>query len=119
MVISTVIYSLQQGLTHSALLAFFCGDGENVENLNHYCCDRVHHSFIWRHSSVCVQTSEKSLYAFEQLKKDILVRPNVLSCLKIVRITMAHTNVSRSLTEIRIPNPIKITFAGENTFKQL
>ena len=39
MVVLTEIYSLQQGLTHSALLDFFCSDGENVEDLNHYCRD--------------------------------------------------------------------------------
>jgi hypothetical protein len=119
MVISTQIYLLQQGLTHSALFDFFRSDGDNVKNLNHYCRDCVHHSLIKRHFSVYVQTSEKSLYALEQLKKSILVRANVLSCLRIVRITMDPTKILRLHTERRTANPIKITFAGENTFKQL
>jgi hypothetical protein len=119
MIISTEIYSLQQGPTHSALFNFLCSDSENVEDLSHYCCDRVHHSFIWRHFSVRVQTSEKCLYALEQLKKSVLVRANVLSCLRTIHITMDHTNVLRLRTERSTPNPIKITFAGENTFKQL
>jgi hypothetical protein len=113
---ATEIYSLQQGLTHSALFDFCCSDGENVEDLDHYCRDRVHHSLIWRHFSVCVQTSEKCFYALEYLKKSVLVRANVLSCLRIVRITMDRTKVLRRIhTERRTPNPIKITFAGENT----
>jgi hypothetical protein len=119
MVISTEIYSLQQGLTYSAFFDFFCSDGKDIEYLSHYRDDRVHHSLIWRHFSVYVQTSEKCLYALKQLKKCVLVRPNVLGCLRTVRITMNHTNVSRLRTERSTPNPIKITFAGENTFKQL
>jgi hypothetical protein len=88
MVLSTEIYSLQQGLTHSALFDFLCSDGQNVEHLNHYCCDCVHHSFIGRRFSVCVQTLEKCFYALEHLKQSVLIRPNVFRCLRIVRITM-------------------------------
>ena len=107
--------ALQQGLTDSALLDFFCSDGQNVENLNHYCHDRVHHSLIWRRFGVCVQTSEKCSHALEHLKERVLVRTNVLSCLRIVRITMDCTKVlRREHTKSRTPNPIKITFAGEN-----
>ena len=44
-----------------------------------------------------------------------MVRANILSCLKIVRITMVRTKVLRRVhTERRVANPIKITFAGEN-----
>jgi hypothetical protein len=84
MVPSTEVYSLQQGLTYSASFNFFCSDGQNVEDLNHYCSDRVQHSLIWRHLSVCVQTSEKCFYALEHLKKCILVRANILSSLRTV-----------------------------------
>jgi hypothetical protein len=119
MVLSTEIYSLQQGLTHSAMFDFFCSDGENVEDLNHNCRDRVHHSLIWRHFNVCVQTSEKCFYALEHLEECVLVRTNVLSCLRIVTIvliTMDSTKVLRRVhTERSTPNPIKITFAGGNT----
>ena len=93
MVLSTEIYSLQQGLTHSALFDLFCSDGQNVENLSHYCRDRVHHSLLWRRFSVHVQTKEKCFYALEHLKESVLVRANVLSCLRIVRITMNRTKV--------------------------
>ncbi len=116
MLLSTEIYSLQQGLTHSALFDVICSDGENVEDLNHYCCDRVQHSLIWRRFSVCVQTLEKCFNALEHLKESVLIRANVLSCLRIVRITIDRTKVlGRVHTERRTPNPIKITFAGENT----
>jgi hypothetical protein len=73
---------------------------------------------IWRRFSVCVQTLEKCFYALEHLKESILVRANILCCLRIVRITMDHTKVlGRVHTERRTPNPIKITFAGENTYQ--
>jgi hypothetical protein len=118
MVLSTEIYSLQQGLTHSALLDFFCSDGNNIEDFNHYGRDRLHHSLIWRHFSVYVQTPEKCFYALEQLEESVLVRANVLSCLRIVRITIDRTKVLRRVhTERRTPNPMKITFAGENTYQ--
>jgi hypothetical protein len=84
MVLLSEIYSLRQGPTHSALFDLICGNGENVEDLNHNCSDRVHHSLIWRRFSVCVQTSEKCFYALEHLKKSVLVRANVLSCLRII-----------------------------------
>ena len=112
------IYSLQKGLTHSALFDFFRSEGKNVEDLNHYCRDRVHHSLIWRHFSVFVQTSEKCFYALEHLKKSVLVRANVLSCLVIIRITIDRTKVLKRVhTERRTPNPVKITFAGVHTCK--
>ena len=115
MVPSTEIYSLLQGLTHSALFNFFCSDGQNVEDFDHYCCDRVYHSLIWCRVSVCVQTSEKCFYALEHLKESILVRANVLSCLRIVRIMVDRTKALRRVhTERSTPNPIKMTFAGEN-----
>jgi hypothetical protein len=95
---------------------FFCSDGQNVEDLNHDCRDRVHHSLIWCRFSVCVQTSEKCFYTLQHLKESVLVRANALSCLRIVRITMDSTKVLRRVhTESSTPNPIKITFAGENT----
>jgi hypothetical protein len=107
---------LKQVLTHSALFDFFCSDGQNVKDLNHYCRDRVHHSLIWYRFSVRVQTSEKCFYALEHLKESVLVRANVFSCLRIVRITKERTKVLRRVhTERSTPNPIKITFAGENT----
>src|SRR6266849_8985354 len=107
---------VKETLTCSALLHFFCRNSDKVEDLYHNCCNRVHHSFIWCHFSVYVQTSEKCFYAFEHLKKSVLVRANGLSCLRIVRITMNRTKVLRRVhTERRTPNPMKITFAGENT----
>jgi hypothetical protein len=116
MVLSTEIYSLQQGLTHSALFDFVCSDGENVKDLNHDCRDRVHHSLIWCRFGVCVQTSEKCFYTLEHFKECVLVRADVLSCLRIVRITMDSTKLlRREHTDRSTPNPIKITFAGENT----
>jgi hypothetical protein len=81
MVLSTEIYSLQQGLTDSTLFDFFCSDGQNVEDLDHYGRDRVHHSLIRCHFCVCVQTLEKCFYALEHLKERVLIRANVLSCL--------------------------------------
>ena len=108
--------ALQQGLTDSALLDFFCRNSNKVENFDHYGRGCLHHSFIWCHFGVCVQTSEKCLYALEYLRKSVLVRANGLSCLRIVRITIDRTKVLRRVhTERRTPNPIKITFAGENT----
>ena len=116
MALSTENYSLQQGLTYSTLFDFFCSDSENVEDLTHYCCDRVHHSLIWHHFSVCVQTAEKCFYAFKHLIKGVLVRANVLCCLRFVHITMDRTKVLRKVhTERRTVNPITITFAGGNT----
>jgi hypothetical protein len=116
MVLSTEIYLLQQGLTHSTLFDFFCHDGQNIEHFNHNFRDRVHHSLIWRHFSVCVQALEKCFYALEHLKERVLIRANVLSCLTIFRITMDRTKVLKRVhTERRTPNPIKITFAGANT----
>ena len=45
---------------------------------------------------------------------------NLLSCLRIICITMDCTKVLRAVhTERRTMNPIKITFASENTFKQI
>ena len=115
MVLSTENYSLQQGLTYSTLFDFFCSDGENVEHLTHYFCDRVHHSLIWRHFSVYVQTTEKCFYAFEHLIKGVLVRANVLCCLRFAGITMDRTKMLRKVhTERRTVNPITITFAGGN-----
>ena len=113
--LSIEIYSSQKGLRHtySALFDFFRNDGENVENFNHYCRNRVHHSLIWRHVSVCVQTSKKCFYALEYLRKHLLVGANVLGCLRIVRITMDCTKVQRRVrTERSTENPINITFAG-------
>ena len=117
MVILTEIYSLQQELTYSAFFDFFCSDGKDIEDLGHNCRDRIHHSFIGRHLSVYVQTSEKCFYALEHLKKSVLVRTNVLSCLRSFAscIMMDRTKVLRLHTERRTANPIKITFAGGNT----
>ena len=109
-------YSLPQGLTQSTLFDSFCNNGKDVQNFSHYARDRVYRSFICRHFGVCVQTSKKCFYAVEHLKEGILIRANVLSCLRIVHITMNRTKVLRRLhTERSTPNPIKITFAGENT----
>jgi hypothetical protein len=75
---------------------------------------------IWCHTSVYVQTSEKRFYALEHLKKCVLVRADGLSCLKIICITIERTKaIARLHTERRTANPINITFAGENTFKQI
>jgi hypothetical protein len=89
MVLSTETHSLQQGLTRSALFDFFCSDGKNVEDLNHYCHDRVHHSLIWRHPVHVSRRRKKCFYALEHLKKGdtlfemfermLLVRANVLT----------------------------------------
>ena len=107
---------MHPGLTHSPLLDFLCSNGKNVQHLDHNGRDRVRHSFIWRHFNVCVQTSEKCFYALEHLKKCVLVRPNILSSLRIICITMVRTKVSRRAhTERRTANPIKMTFAGEST----
>jgi hypothetical protein len=98
------------------LFDFFCSDSKNIEDFNHYCRDRVHHSLIRCYFSVYVQTPEKCFYALEHLEESVLNRANVLSCLRIVRITMDPTKVVRRVhTERRTPNPIKITLAGENT----
>ena len=106
-------------LTCSALLDFFCCDSNKVEDLHHDCRDRVHHSLIWCHFSVYVQTSKKCFYALKNLKKGVLVRADGLSCLKIVCIRMDRTRVLRRLhTERRTANPMKIAFAGVNTFKK-
>jgi hypothetical protein len=116
MVLSTDFYSLRQGLTQSTLFDFFCSDGKNVQDLSHYGRDLVYHSFIWRHFSVYVQTPEKCFYALEHLEEIVLIRANVLSCLRIVRITMDRTKVvTRVHTERSTPNAVKITFAGGNT----
>ena len=109
---------VKETLTCSALFDFFCRNSNEVEDFNHYCRDRVHHSLIWCHFSVYVQTSEKCFYALKNLKKEVLVRANGLSCLRIICITIDRMNVLRTArTERRTANPIKITFAGENTFK--
>jgi hypothetical protein len=102
------------------LLDFFCCNSNKVEDLNHYCRDCVYHSLVWYHFSVYVQTSEICFYALEHFKKCVLVRANGLSCLRINCITIDRTKVLRRLrTERRTANPIKITFAGVNTFKQI
>jgi len=107
---------VKEGLTRSALLDFFCCNSNKVEDLDHYYLDCVHYSLIWCHFSVYVQTSEKCLNALEHVEKSVLVRADVLSCLRIVRITMDRTKVIRRVhTKKKTPNPIKITFAGENT----
>jgi len=114
--INVIFFWSQQGLTYSTLFHFFCSDGENVKNFNYYCRDRVQHSLIWRHFSVYVQTSEKCFYALEHLEECVLVRANVLSCLRIVRITTDRMKGLRKVhTENSTPKPIKITFAGGNT----
>ena len=106
----------KQILTRSALLHFFGRNSNKVEDLNHDSGDCVHHSLIWCHFSVYIQTTEKGFYALEHLKKCILVRANILSSLRIICITMVRTKASRRAhTERRTANPIKITFAGENT----
>ena len=117
MILSTEIYLLQQGLTYFVLFNFFCSNGKNIEDLDHYCHDRVQHPLTWRHFSVYVQTSEKCFYALKHLKKSVLVRANVLGRLIIICITMDRIIALRLHTERRTANPIKITFAGENTFK--
>ena len=107
-------------LTGSALLDFFCCSSNKVEDLDHYCGNCVHHSLIWCNFSVYVQTLEKCFYALENLKKSVLVRANGLSCLIIICIMIDRTKVLRTVhTERRTANPIKITFAGENTFNQI
>jgi hypothetical protein len=87
------ILFVKKTLTCSALLDFFCCNSNKVEDLDRNFRDCVHHSLIWCHFSVYVQTSEKCFYALERLKKCVLVRANVFSCLKIVRITMDRGKV--------------------------
>ena len=111
---------VKEMLTCSALLDFFCCNSNEVEDLNHNCRDCVHHSLIRCHFGVYVQTLEKFFYALEDLKESVLVRADGLSCLRIICITIDRTKVLRTVhTERRTANPIKITFAGENTFKQI
>jgi hypothetical protein len=111
---------VEEMLTCSALLDFFCCNSNEVEGLNHYCRDCVHHSLIRCHFGVYVQTLEKCFYALEHLKKGLLIRANGLSCLRIIRIAIDRTEALRRVhTERRTANPIKITFAGVNTFKQI
>ena len=106
---------VKEKLTRSALLGFFCCDSNEIEDLDHYCGGCVHHSSIWCHFSVYVQTSEKCFYGLEHLQESVLVRADGLSCLRIVRITMDSTKVLERVHTEKTENPIKITFAGERT----
>src|SRR6266849_2165131 len=104
---------IQQKLTQPSLSDLFGCNSENVENLRHYFYDYIHHFLVKRGFQVGVnfQSLEKSFDALEDLKKSILSRTNILGCLRVVRITMDRTKVSRRIhTKRRTPIPAKIAF---------
>jgi hypothetical protein len=106
---------VQKRLTRSALLDFFCCDSNNVQDFSHYFHDCVHHILIQCRFSVNLQSSEKRLQALEYLKKDALACTDILGRLGGYRITMSRTNIlERIHTKRRMPNAVKIAFAGGN-----
>jgi hypothetical protein len=109
---------VKQQLTRSSLSDLFKRNSKNVENFHHNFGDYIHHFFVKRRFGVNLQSLEKGLYPFKDLKKSILARPKILCCLRVVRIMMDRTEVlRRTRTERRTPIPAKIAFAGENTCK--
>ena len=70
-----------QGLTRSALPDLFRRDRKDAENLDHYCCNCIHHFFIRWYRRVDFETSKKGFYAFEDVNKSVLTCANIFSCL--------------------------------------
>ena len=63
---------------------------------------------------VNLDSSKKHFDALKNVDKSVLAGSNILNCLKEVRVTIAYGKLLRILTERRMPNPAKMTFAGGN-----
>jgi hypothetical protein len=93
-------------------------NSKDVEDFHHNFSDYIHHFLVKCGLGVDLESLEKCFYAFEDLKKSVLVCANILGCLRAVRITIDRTKVLRRIrTESRTPIPAKIAFAGENICK--
>src|SRR5258708_16842294 len=57
--------SIQQMLTHSALLNFICCNSKNIQHFSHYFRDYIHHYWIKCHLNVDLQSSEKCFKTLE------------------------------------------------------
>jgi hypothetical protein len=102
------------------LLDLLRRDRQNRKDLNHDLSDYIHHFLCRRHLSIVFKSSEKILYAFEDIDEIVLACPNVLDCLGIENVDFASSKGQRRLrTERRTPTPAKITFAGENTYQNM
>jgi len=101
------------------LLDLLGRDRQNRKNLNHDLSDYVHHFRRRRHLNIVFKASEKILYAFEDVDEVVLACSNILDSLRIVKVDFARAKVQRLRTERRTPTPAKITFAGENTYRNI
>ena len=108
---------LQRILTHSTLFDLLCRNPKNSENLYHNLNNYILHFHGQRHFRVDLETPEKHLNPLEYVDKSVLVRPSILSRLRDISVTTAHTKLLRRIhTERRRPIPANMTFAGENTY---
>ena len=82
----------------TALLNFFRRNSNEVDDLDHYCRDCIYHFLIWCQFNVYLEPSEKSFYALEHLNKSVLIRADILSCLKSTLITMDRTKIFKGYT---------------------
>ncbi len=88
--------SVQQTLTHPALLNFICCNSKNIQDFGHYFRDYIHHSFIQCRFSVDLQSSEKHSKTLQDFKKSVFTCTHILSCLggdRISGITMGRMNI--------------------------
>jgi hypothetical protein len=91
---------------------------KNTKGLHQNVHGDIHHFGRQWHLGVCFETSEKVLYALEEIDEGVLAGANILGRLRDGGFSVADAQrcVTRILrTRRRTPTPAKITFAGENT----
>ena len=111
---------IHQKLTRPSLSDLFSCNSKDVEDLDHYFRDNIHHFLVECRSGVDLESLEECLYTLEDLKKSVLARTSFLGCLRAISITMDQTRMLRKVhTKRRTPIPTKIVFAGENTYNKI
>jgi len=73
---------IEQQLTRPSLSDLFRCNPKNVEDLDHYFRDCIHHFLVKCHFRVYLEPLEKCPYSLEHLKKSILARVNIPCGLK-------------------------------------
>jgi hypothetical protein len=117
---SMKVHLYSQRLTRSALLDLFRCNRKNTKDLHQNVHGDIHHFGRRWHLGVGFKTSEKFLYALEEVDEGVLAGANILGRLGDGGFQWrARKGVTRILrTRKRTPTPAKITLAGENACQE-
>ena len=76
-------------LTNPTLFDLLHRSPKNRENLDHNLNDHVHHLRGRPHFYINLETSEKRLNALEDVDKNVLACPGILSCLRGIGVKLS------------------------------